>query len=51
MFENKANRWKQMDRSKVKCAVVGDSQVGKTALCKMYSTQGNQFPKSYQMVS
>ncbi|XP_049951674.1 intraflagellar transport protein 27 homolog [Schistocerca serialis cubense] len=34
---------------RVKCAVVGDSTVGKTALMQMLLSEGRQFPKSYTM--
>lgn len=34
-----------------KVVVVGDPSVGKTALCQMFYSDGQNFPKNYLMVS
>jgi len=35
----------------VKCGIVGDASVGKTALCQALVSDGAEFPKNYQMTT
>jgi GTPase SAR1 family protein len=35
---------------RTKCVIVGNSTVGKTALTKMFLSDGREFPKNYNMV-
>ena len=35
----------------VKCGIVGDASVGKTALCQALVADGAEFPKNYQMTT
>ncbi|KAK8751832.1 hypothetical protein OTU49_010566 [Cherax quadricarinatus] len=34
---------------RAKCLIIGDSTVGKTSLIQMFMSDGNQFPKNYNM--
>lgn len=36
---------------RAKCVVVGDSTVGKSALCQAFHSDGSHFPKNYTMTS
>jgi GTPase SAR1 family protein len=35
---------------RTKCVIVGNSTVGKTALAKVFLSDGREFPKNYNMV-